>query len=49
MIRCDKAREDVARCDKILRNLGTKFKGVTEIKFLSNMGMKVLQDVRSFH
>ena len=49
MVRCDKAGEDVARCDKILRRLGTKFKSVTEIKSLSKMGMKALQDVRSFH
>ena len=39
----------MARCANILRSLGTKFRVVTEIKFLSNMGMKVMQDVRSFH
>ena len=39
----------MARCDNILRSLGIKFKSATEIKFLSNMGMKVLQDVRRFH
>ena len=38
----------MARCDNILRSLGTKFKVVTEIKCLSNMEIKVLEDVRDF-
>ena len=41
MIRCNKARQDVARCDNILGILGTKFKVVTDINFLSKMENKV--------
>ena len=35
----------MARCDNILRSLGTIFRVVTEINFLSKMGDKVWQGV----
>ena len=41
VIRNEKLREDVARCDNFLRRLGTKFKVVSWNNYLSNMGDKV--------
>ena len=40
MIRCDKTLQDVVKYDKNLRILGTKFKVVYGITFLSRWGLK---------
>ena len=38
MITCDKTWQGAARCSNILRSLGSKFKVVVDVAFLSKMG-----------